>query len=229
MACRSIRSRCSTRKGNASVDRFRRSVGRPAPGAIAHLGWFRWSDSACASLSTSTPSFHQRACVPTGSVRTDGKRSEIGQGTTLYTAQVTAPATVTTASGRLDRTLSDIGDNVVRYSRAPSRSENGFLQRSDTRFTSQTFTAGVITLAADSRADERCAHQYFPNAGLFSMASRAGSRAEPRRNTRLAWRRTAPVWPFRSRDLAHRNGRSGVQPSDPVESRGQHIASSRPP
>ncbi len=76
---------------------------------------------------------------------------EVGQGAALYTAQVSSPATVTTMNGRLDRTLSDIGTMFVRYSRAPSRSENGFLQRNDTKFTSQTFTAGVITLAAGGR------------------------------------------------------------------------------
>jgi len=76
---------------------------------------------------------------------------ELGHGVALYTTQVSSPATVTTASGRLDQTLSDIGTMFVRYSRAPSRSENGFLQRNDTRFTSQTFTAGVITLPAGGR------------------------------------------------------------------------------
>lgn len=73
---------------------------------------------------------------------------DLGNGTARYTAQVISPATVTTGSARLDRSLGDRGTMFARFSRAPSRNENGFLQRNSARFTSQTFTAGVITLAA---------------------------------------------------------------------------------
>lgn len=75
----------------------------------------------------------------------------VGDGFAHYTAQVVSPSTVTTGSGRVDKTLGDSGSLFVRFSRAPSRSETGFLQRNDTRFTSQSLTAGVVTVGPGGR------------------------------------------------------------------------------
>ncbi|HYP07080.1 MAG TPA: TonB-dependent receptor [Bryobacteraceae bacterium] len=75
----------------------------------------------------------------------------IGGGLARYTAQVESPGTVTTGSGRIDHALGGLGSFFARYSRTPSSSETGFLQRNRTSFTSQTVTAGVVTAALDGR------------------------------------------------------------------------------
>ena len=76
---------------------------------------------------------------------------DVGGGLARYTAQVQSPGTVTTGSGRIDHALGGAGSLFVRYSRAPSSSETGFLQRNRTTFNSQTFTAGVITAGPAGR------------------------------------------------------------------------------
>jgi hypothetical protein len=76
---------------------------------------------------------------------------DLGSGFAQYTAQVIAPGRVTTGSGRLDHALGAVGSLFARYSRSPSMSETGFLQRNRTGFVSQTFTAGLITVLPGAR------------------------------------------------------------------------------
>src|SRR5690606_5286838 len=76
---------------------------------------------------------------------------DAGAGMARFTAQTMSPASITTGSLRVDRSLGSTGTMFARYTRAPSTSESGFLQRIRSQFTSQTFTAGVITVTGGGR------------------------------------------------------------------------------